>query len=86
MSRLNKARVDPYYEFSKFSILEKARVDSYYEFFKFSILEKSKGGPLYIFLLTISGFPFLGGGLRLFFQIHSKGLYKHPNDSRNHPE
>ena len=21
-----------------------------------------------------------------FFQIHSKGLYKHPNDSRNHPE
>ena len=29
---------------------------------------------------------FKGGGLKEFFQIHSKGLYKHPNDSRNHPE
>ena len=26
------------------------------------------------------------GGSGYFFQIHSKGLYKHPNDSRNHPE
>ena len=32
------------------------------------------------------GFSFLGRGVQEIFQIHSKGLYKHPNDSRNHPE
>ena len=36
------------------------------------------------FSLIIWGFPFLRG--EVLFQIHSKGLYKHPNDSRNHPE
>ena len=31
-------------------------------------------------------FSFLRGGVKDFFQIHSKGIYKHPSYSRNHPE
>eukprot|EP00493_Phyllostaurus_siculus_P020357 UN20682 len=34
----------------------------------------------------IWGFSFLGRRFWGFFQNHSKGLYKDPNDSRNHPE
>ena len=38
-----------------------------------------------VFILSMWGFPVLGGVMEC-FQSHSKGLSKHPNDSRNHLE
>ena len=38
------------------------------------------------FYKTTWGFLFLGRGGQGFFQGHSKGLYKDPNDCMNHPE
>ena len=40
-----------------------------------------------IFFVGVSYGDFLGGGgVKDFFQSHSKGICKHPNDCMNHPE
>ena len=37
-------------------------------------------------LANVDMWIFLGGWVMNLFHSHSKGLYKHPHDSRNHPE
>ena len=58
------------------------------EFSKVSSLIWNQANFIVTFLSACTwGFSFLrGGGWGTPFQIHSKGFYKHPNDSRNHPQ
>ena len=52
------------------------------------VLKKILGDDVMLFgkKIMMWRFSFLKGGVKDFFQIHSKGIYKHPSDSRNHPE